>query len=467
MKTLFISLDTVSANRLSCFGGRHAQTPNLDELASRSALFTNAFASDIPTQPSHTSVFTGRYGINTGIVSHFHPPAMLSEEPAWLPSIFQSLGHRTGAVDHLFAMKEWFIRGYEDYMVPPGRSRSPASVVNELCFPWLAEHGDKDFFLFLHYWDAHIPYVPPEPFKSQYAAFSARRRDPLIDAKLRSRPSYPLFKRNLYDWLEHVPNLEYIEALHYAEVAYLDTELGRLFNRLDDLRLLDETMIVVFGDHGEIMTEHDAWFDHAGLYDSVVHVPLMIRAPGLVRPGRSHEMVSLIDVMPTVLELQQITDIAGFEGADGRSLVPLIEGRARSHREVVMLSECTWQAKRGVRTNRWKYIRSWDPGIYLRSEPELYDLQLDPIEQHNVANDYQRIVAELDGVLQDWIRRNLKGRTDPMVEVVDYGLPAVERLTGVIKEDRQIAVGQLVDIRAASQSEMPIPAGSAEAWTRP
>ena len=196
----------------------------------------------------------------------------------------QQRGCRTGAVDHLFAMKEWFISGYEDYMVPPGRSRSPASVVNQMAFPWLEDQGREDFFLFLHYWDAHIPYVPPEPFRSEYSGGGRADRSDVIE---NAQPAVvPLFKRNLYDHLDEIPSLEYIEALHYAEVAYLDHEMGRLFDHLTTLGILDECMIVIFGDHGEIMTEHDAWFDHAGLYDSVVHVPLMIRAPAWwPRPG--------------------------------------------------------------------------------------------------------------------------------------------------------------------------------------
>lgn len=456
MRTIFISLDTVCADRLGALGGSAVSTPNLDALAGDAAVFTHAFASDIPTQPSHTSIFTGRFGVNTGIVSHFHPPAMLGEDAAWLPSVFEARGHRTGAVDHLFSMKEWFIRGYEDYMVPPGRSRSPGSVINGLGFPWLADHRDEDFFLFLHFWDAHIPYVPPEPFKSQYTAHLAGRIDPFVRHKIERRPSYALFKRNLYDHLDHIPSLEYIEALHYAEVAYLDFEMGRLLNHLADLGILDETMIVVFGDHGEIMTEHDAWFDHAGLYDSVVHVPLMIRSPGLVPAGRHDALVQLVDVMPTVLDLQGITDVPGTSFLDGQSLVPVIDGRQSDLRELVHLSECTWQAKRAVRSREWKYIRCWDPGIYPRSEVELYHLPTDPDEQVNVANEHPAVVADLANHMDVWLEAQLAGAPDPMVEVVGFGLPAVARLEGVIREDeeeRRVVV-DLRDIR----TESPAPA---------
>ena len=448
MRTIFISLDTVCADRLSILGCSRSVTPNLDAFARESAFFTQAYASDIPTQPSHTALFTGRYGLSTGIVSHFHPPARLDEGVAWLPSVFQARGRRTAAVDHLFSMKEWFIRGYDDYMVPPGRSRSPASVINDMGMDWLDRNHGRDFFLFLHYWDAHIPYLPPEPFKSALAPLSEYQPDPLVECKLRSRPSYSLFKQNLYDHLDSIPSLEYIEALHYAELAYLDSELGRLFDHLDGLGVLDDSLVVVFGDHGEVMTEHDSWFDHAGLYDSVVHVPLMIRAPGLIRPSRIDTMVSLVDVMPTVLELQGLTPASGRWVVDGWSLTDLMDGSAKEHRPYVILSECTWQAKRGVRTPEWKYIRCWDPGIYPRTESELYFLPGDPNEQRNVADDHPRVASELDAVLDRWMAEQMAGRRDPMLEVMEWGLPAVARLRSVMGEGA-LAVG------AAALSPLP------------
>jgi len=434
-KTIFISLDTVCANRLSTLGSTRCATPSLDQIAAESALFTHEYATDIPTQPSHTAVFTGCYGASTGIVSHFHEPAQLDATTTWMPSVFQAEGWRTGAVDHLFVMKEWFVRGYDDYMVPAGRSRSPASTVNDLAFRWLDEHANDDFFLFLHYWDAHIPYVPAEPFRSRHTWASRKRVDPDVMRHLQSRPSFPLFKRTHYDHLDQIPNLDYIADLHYAEVEYLDHELGRLFAHLADLGILDDCLLVIFGDHGENMTEHDAWFDHAGLYDSVVHVPLIIRAPRRVDPIRVDSLVALIDVMPTVLELQGLGDdtLVDF---DGRSLLPVIAGETDVHRDAIMLSECTWQAKRGIRTRDWKYIRCWDPGIYPSADCELYDLAADPEEQRDLSTERSDIVTLMDSLLDRWLDARLAGRPDPMNEVIDVGLPAVMRLQRVIEEDR-------------------------------
>jgi arylsulfatase A-like enzyme len=435
-QTLVISLDTVGATRLSALGSGRS-TPTLDQLAAESALFTQAYATDIPTQPSHTALFTGCYGLNSGIVSHFHAPAQLSATSPWMPSAFQAARCRTGAVDHLFVMKDWFVRGYDDYIVPPGRSRAPASQINDLAFPWLDAHADDDFFLFLHYWDAHVPYVPAEPFRTRHTWTSRRYVDPDVMSRLQSRPSFPLFKQTHYDHLDVIPNLEYLADLHYAEVEYLDHELGRLFGHLADLGILDDCVIVVLGDHGENMTEHDAWFDHAGLYDSVVHVPLIIRAPDRIEPTRVDDLVALIDVMPTVLELQGLGDDQSLEHIDGRSLLPLIRREQIGHRDEIMLSECTWQAKRGVRTGDWKYIRCWDPGIYPRAGCELYDIAADPDEQQNLATERPDVVADLDARLTRWLDGALAGRADPMEAVLDVGLPAVTRLQDVIDDERR------------------------------
>jgi len=429
MNLIICSLDTLRADHLSCLGNERGLTPNLDRIASEGSLFSQTYATDIPTQPSHTALFTGQFGIKTGIVSHFHPAAYLPEETLWLPSLLRRHGYVTGAVDHLFAMKDWFIRGYDDYMPPPGRSRSPGSVINSIGLPWITEHKDRDFFLFLHFWDAHIPYVPPSPFKERYSHRSAGRIDPDITAKLDGRPSYPLFKQNLYDFLDSMPNLDYIADLYDAEVAYLDFEIGQIFHHLEQEGLLEDTMVVLFGDHGENMTEHDAWFDHAGLYDSVTHVPLLMWAPGKVPVSESDAMVTLVDVLPTILETLGLPEA---EGISGRSLYPVMRGETTTHRDAVMLSEATWQASRAVRTPEWKYIKFLQSTIYGRDGVELYDVVNDPTEQHNVAADHPEVVDELGARLTHWVSAQLAGRPDPMLQVIDAGLPAVARLNDVI-----------------------------------
>ena len=144
--------------------------------------------------------------------------------------------------------------------------------------------------------------------------------------------------------------MEYIADLYDAEVAYLDYEIGRLFDYLRRVGVLDKTMVVLFGDHGENMTEHDAWFDHAGLYDSVVHVPVLIWAPGVVPASEVTSLVSTVDIKPTVLDFLGMPEVSGL---DGRSLRPLTEGSVESHRDAVLpervhLASKAWSPYRGL-----------------------------------------------------------------------------------------------------------------------
>ena len=161
------------------------------------------------------------------------------------------------------------MRGYTDYMPPPGRSRSPGSVIVDIGTQWLDEHHKEEFFLFLHFWDAHIPYVPPQPYKHRTRRVSSLHRDPLVEEKLRSRPTYPLFAENLYNHLDFIPNVEYVADLYDAEVAYLDYEIGRLFDYLRRVGVLGQ-------DHGRALRR--PWREHD-------RARRMVRSCGTVRFG--------------------------------------------------------------------------------------------------------------------------------------------------------------------------------------
>lgn len=428
MKVILTCLDTLRADRLSYLGYRPGLTPNLDRIAGEGALFGQAFTADIPTQPSHTAIFSGRYGIRTGIVSHFWPHAVLSPSEPWLPAVLEGSGYRTAAVDNLVNMKDWFIRGWEHYLKPRGRTRADGAEVNELAIPWLERHRDEDFLLFLHYWDAHIPYLPPEPFKSRWAAPPTEASAEVAEVLARS-PTHALFKARHYDLLGPIGSLDQISSLYDAEIAYLDHLLGELVAALERLGIYDDTLLVVFADHGENMYEHDAWWDHAGLYDAVVHVPLIVRHPPSIRPSRHDAMVQLIDVAPTVYEAAGVSPPPGL---DGRSLWPLLRGESGEHRREVFLSECTWEAKRALRTPEWKYITCYDPGLYGRREPELYDLRADPAETDNLAASRPELVRQLHARIDRWLQDGLQGRPDPFQAVIDDGLPAVKWMREVV-----------------------------------
>lgn len=445
MKIILISLDTLRASRLGSYGYDKPTSPYLDRIAEQGVLFERAYAADIPTEVAHTGLFTGRVGLSTGIVSHGSSLTQLPKTVAWLPTLLRAAGFTTAAVDNLYQLKEWFARGYRYYMNSSGPKRwIDGRTVNELALPWLNEHKEESFFLFLHYWDPHTPYLPPSPY---IEAFYDKNRDP-YDPDNRSmseaynHSAYPFFKHHHYDLVGPVTDSAYYDALYDAEIRYLDDRLKELDDHLEELGIREETMLILFGDHGESLTEHQIYWDHCGLYEPTVHVPLIMRWPGRIPAGRRVQgLVQHVDLLPTLLEAIRLLQPSGIDLArladppelDGHSLWPAIHGETNGTHEQVYLSECAWQAARGIRTERFKYIRTYDAGPFTRPPCELYDLTKDPEETVNLAEEEPGLTADFQRQLDAWVEAKLDGRPDPMeVQLRQAGLPFRGRIEAIL-----------------------------------
>lgn len=445
MKIIMISLDTLRASRLGCYGYVKPTSPYLDTIAAQGVLFERAYAADIPTEVAHTGIFTGKVGLTTGVVSHGSELMSLPKTVPWLPTMLRAAGFTTCAVDNLYQLKEWFARGFRYYINSVGRNRwIDGRTVNELALPWLEQHKDESFFLFLHYWDAHTPYLPP---KSYIGEFYDPGRDPFDPENKSMEPAYnhaayPFFKHHHYDLVGPVTDSDYYNALYDAEIRYLDDRLRELDERLEALGIREETLLVLFGDHGESLTEHDIYWDHCGLYEPTVHVPVILRWPGRIPAGRCVPgFVQQVDLLPTILEAIRAEAPAGIDrsclgdpdGLDGRSLWPAIRGEQDGTHAEIYLSECAWQAARGIRTERYKWIRTYDSGPFVRPACELYDLKEDPGETVNLAEARPEIAEEMQRRLDRWVAGKLEGREDPMRRQLEQaGLPFRRRIEQVL-----------------------------------
>ncbi|WP_226527020.1 sulfatase [Metabacillus niabensis] len=436
MKVIFISLDTLRAKNLGCYGYKHPTSPYMDQIAKEGVLFTQAYASDIPTEVAHTCIFTGKVGLTTGVVSHGSPSSYLPKDHEWLPTIIRKAGFTTAAVDNLYHLKEWFARGYQYYMNTTGKTRwIKGHSINKFAKPWINEHKDEDFFLFLHYWDPHTPYLPPKEYIKEFYDFEKNPYD-LTNKSMEpafNHPAYPFFKRHHFDLLENITDSNYVSALYDAEIRYLDDMLKDLDEYLIKLGIKDDTLLVLFGDHGESLTEHDIYWDHCGLYEATVHVPMIMRWPGKIPEGlKVSNLVQHADLMPTLLEA------IGLElpdKLDGKSLWPLILGKKISHHSEIYLSECAWQAARGIRTNQYKYIETYDSGPFSRPPIELYDILEDPNEETNLSDKLPKQVEKFKKQLNDWVDSKLGSEKDPMNEVlIEEGLPFKRRIEKVLSE---------------------------------
>src|SRR5690606_5695478 len=207
-----------------------------------------------------------------------------------------------------------------------------------------------------------------------------------------------------------ISDKDYVIAQYDGAIAYMDACIQNIFNALEANGILDETIIIVNGDHGETLYEHECWFDHHGMYDNVLHVPLIIRYPGKIPAGkRVSGFNQHKDLVPTIMELlgvgEKDIEWPSDKRFDGQSLLPMIAGEVASHDSEFYITECTWMRKHGWRTPQWKLIIALEPDFHFKPEIELYNLVQDPGENHNMAEQEPEVVAALRARMDAWIAK--------------------------------------------------------------
>ena len=400
-----LGIDSLRADHLSCYGYDRLTSPHLDRFASQGVLFENTFSPHIPTTSAYCMMLTGMDIFTTQLVAH-RPKGPLRPEVKTLPEILREHGYNTVSVGFSGRASS---RGFDEYlnftqMGSWSQGRVPkAQRLNELALPALDSlvAADKPFFLFLRHMDPHSPYLPPQPFERMFyhgdeCDAANRSMDPVF--------AFEPFKHTLIDMLPPgISDREYVNAQYDGAIAYLDACVQSIFTALEAHGLFDETIVAITGDHGEELDEHGYWYDHHGLYDNILHVPLMLRYPPKLPSGRrvggynQHK-----DLVPTVLELAEIDTGIDF---DGRSLLPMIEGKVASHASEFYITECAWMRKHGWRTPQWKLIRALEPDFHFMPPVELYNLVEDPEEKFNIAEELPEVVAALTARMDAWVSK--------------------------------------------------------------
>lgn len=417
MNIVLIALDTQRADHLGCYGYAKDTSPVIDAMAARGVVFERCYAPNIPTHPSFTTMLTGKEAITHNVVNigggvPIEPGIRMIQE------ILQEAGWRTAAVD---TMGRHFSRGFDEYVSPSWDRSDPLTLrraehITEPALELISKlkGQTQPFFLFMHYWDPHTPYLPPADWRTMFYPPGA---DP-YDVNNRSMdPAWndEMFKWYFHDWMPGVTDSEYVNALYDAETAYMDWQLRRVFAALKPIE--DETLIVITADHGEILDEQLGFYDHHGLYEGDVHVPLIMIWPGKFPAGkRVPGFVQNVDFVPTFLQLAGMKDT---EKTEGKSLLPCIQGKREGNYKEVFLSEATWEVKRGYIDGQWKFIHSFEQDPHGRPLQELFDLEADPTEQTNLAELQPKVVKQLKGKLDKWVAKRLRetGRqVDPVVE---------------------------------------------------
>jgi len=413
---IVFGIDSLRRDHMSSYGYERLTTPYIDAFAKGGTLFEAHFSPSIPTTPAYASMLTGMDTFGTDVVALRHQ-GPLGAHVRTLPEMLGDAGYNTTCIGFTGNPSS---RGFQSYLnyeawQPDDTGRTPkAQLLNEVAVPELERLAadDKPFFLFLRHMDPHSPYLPPKPYDRMF--YGADEKDP---ANRSMEPVYGFkpFADFLKSWIpEGVTDQEYVSAQYDGAVAYMDACIQSIFAKIEALGIEEETLVVITADHGETLYEHDCFFDHHGLYDCTLVVPLILKFPGRVPAGTRVSDVTLIqDITPTILELIGLAPPYDF---DGRSLVPAMRGEPLPKVSEFYITECTWMRKHGWRTPEWKLIRALEPDFHGKPEVELYNLIRDPGENENVAAQEPDVVAFLERRMEAHIanREAETGRTNPI-----------------------------------------------------
>ena len=419
---LIFGVDSLRADHLSCYGYPRLTSPHIDRLAGEGTLFENTFSAHIPTTSGYTSMLSGMDVFTSQVVALRHKGPVRAEV-AMLPEVLKAEGYETTCVGLTGNPSS---RGFDTYLdyrawsTGEERSLDKAQALNRVVIPELDRLlGQKrPFFVLMRHMDPHTPYLPPEPFKHMF--YHGDEFDP-SNGSMEPVFAFKPFRDYFTSWMPPgVTDKDYIEAQYDGAIAYMDSCIRTILTYLEAKGVIDDTIVVLNSDHGETLYEHECWFDHHGLYDSNLHVPLIIRYPKRVPAGlRVSSYNQHKDLVPTLLELAEIECDITF---DGESLMGMLRGEAISHESEVYITECTWMRKHGWRTPQWKLIRALEPDFHFKPPVELYDLVKDPQELRNVADDNPEVVEVLTRRIEQWIeaREQESGLANPMYNQGDW-----------------------------------------------
>ncbi|MCZ7645103.1 MAG: sulfatase-like hydrolase/transferase [Planctomycetota bacterium] len=440
MNVLLLAIDTLRADHLGCYGYGKPTSPALDRFARQGVRAARFMAPGIPTHPSFTTLVTGQHPIRHGIVAQ-GSKQQLSHRTQTLAQLFLNAGYYTAAFDNLPYHKEHFARGYE-MVVDSSRRRGCGLMVmceeiNTRVRQFLKHRAaDREpFFGFVHYWDPHTPYWAPPRYRGLFY-----EGDPCDPAKhsLEALYEHPLGARWKDTWLKTVlkdlgyaedatlTDADFVSALYDQEIRHIDDGLESVFETLDATGLADETLVLVLGDHGECLVEHGIQFDHHGLYDENLHVPLLARLPGALPAGRTVDaLVRHLDVLPTLCEA---CGIAPPEPLDGKSAWGLFTGSRPGEvlAERLISEECSWQMKWSLRDADHHFILARQEDWYGSPMRELYDVKADPLLTKNVAEARPETVRELERDLEGWIADRCKELNLPGDPLPAHGITMLD-----------------------------------------
>jgi arylsulfatase len=383
---VIIIIDALRNKNMSLYGYEKENDKNIKKIAKKGIWFKEHYSPANSTAPSVTSILTGMYPPNHGIL-HQLPYTKESEIEKikgvkfWLPSILQEKGFETIAIDWI---GQWFKKGFDYYGEGERLDKSevpfrPAEEITNLALSKINK-TEKPFFLFLHYWDTHFPFPTVKHKKIDEESEMYRTLEIIQTNAQKDYMRKRIEGRGLY-------SIETMKEKYDISIKVIDEQIGRVYDHLEKEGKLDDTILFILGDHGMSLTEHEIYFNPTGLFEDSIKAPFVMHLPGIKGRETSH-LVQNIDIVPTILEFLEFSTV---EVIDGKSLYPVIK-EDREIRDKVITFDGLCEDIQCVRTKTRKLISAKNSFCNLckskhHGRLEEYDLEKDPDEKNNIFSE--------------------------------------------------------------------------------
>ncbi len=457
---IILLVDALRARNVSSYGYRLPTTPHIDSIAKDGILFENAFTTINATDPAVTSMMTGLYPINHGIRRHAEYVKQNSiknfvEGQTMLQSILKKESYKTYGLDWL---GRWHKKDFDFYLNSFDENKKNVFlkklikkikknkvVLNSMMklyfsdkLHWLIskfkpypdakeltkkavqviKKEEDPFFMFVHFWDVHAPYNCSKKYKNM---FFGEKKEKISMGNLLERFENEEVKDFYKALTVGSDDARDIIARYNGSIRYVDDMIGRIVEELKRKELYDDTILIITADHGESLVEHGILFDHHGLYDESLNIPLIVRYPKLGNNVKFSGMVQNIDIMPTILDLLGFD----FDGLDGKSLKEVI--KRKEGKKFVFAEENHLQEKVCVRSEDYKLILPASNdfsgckrcGVIHGGVKELYDLKKDPWEKDNLFGKYPKVQKRLHELIDCFFFRKEKSKINDVLNHLD------------------------------------------------
>lgn len=453
MRILYIDIDALRPDRLGCYGYHRNTSPHIDQLAREAVRFENYYTPDAPCLPSRTAMYSGRFGIQTGVVGHGNSSANPKNEgilrtfrdafdTQGLARQLQDAGYHTAMVSP-FGQRHaawWFYAGFNEIHNTGKGGMESAEEVDPVLFPWLERNAKNDnWFLHVNFWDVHTPYRAPleygEPFANDPLpkhlddeALIARHNKivgPHCSLEIQmynddELPKYPRHPGKVND----LKSMRRIVDGYDTALRYVDDRVGLMVKMLKDAGVYDDTVIIISADHGENFGELGIYGEHGTADVATCRIPMIIKWPGMMQGTVDQGLHYNIDLAPTLMDLLGRPHKPLWDGTSYADT--LRTGKATGHDQLI-ISQCAHVCQRSVRWDRWLYMRTYHDGFRLFPEEMLYDIVADPFEQKDVAQQNPQIVREGAWRLEQWHAAQMQKmpapKVDPLWTVIEEGGP--------------------------------------------